>query len=36
VLASLDFDETVEASPVAFGNMLVIGSREGVYGIRIS
>ena len=36
VLASLDFDETVEASPVAFGNMLVIGSREGVYGIKIS
>ena len=36
VLASIDFDETVEASPVAFGNMLVIGSREGVYGIKIS
>ena len=36
VLATLDFDETVEASPVAFGNMLVIGSREGVYGIKIS
>ena len=36
VLASLNFDETVEASPVAFGNMLVIGSREGVYGIKIS
>ena len=36
ILTTLDFDETVEASPVAFGNMLVIGSREGVYGIRIS
>ena len=36
VLATIDFDETVEASPVAFGNMLVIGSREGVYGIKIS
>lgn len=36
VLATLDFDETVEASPVVFGNMLVIGSREGVYGIKIS
>ena len=36
VLASIDFDETVEASPVVFGNMLVIGSREGVYGIKIS
>lgn len=36
ILTTLDFDETVEASPVAFGNMLVIGSREGVYGIKIS
>ena len=36
VLATIDLDETVEASPVVFGNMLVIGSREGVYGIKIS
>lgn len=36
VLATLDFDETVEGSPAVFGNMLVIGSREGIYGIRIS
>lgn len=36
VLATLDFDQTVEASPVVFGNMLVIGSREAVYGIKIS
>jgi outer membrane protein assembly factor BamB len=36
ILATIDLDETVEASPVAFGNMLVIGSREGVYGIKIS
>ena len=36
ILATIDLDETVEASPVAFGNMLVIGSREGVYGIKVS
>jgi outer membrane protein assembly factor BamB len=36
VLATLDFRQTVEASPVVFGNMLVIGSREAVYGIKIS
>ncbi len=36
VLDILDLDETVEASPVAFGNILVIGSREKVYGIKIS
>ncbi len=36
VLDTLDFDQTVEASPVVFNNMLVIGSREAVYGIRIS
>ena len=36
VLSTLDFRQTVEASPVVFGNMLVIGSREAVYGIKIS
>ena len=36
VLATLDFGQTVEASPVVYGNMLVIGSREAVYGIKIS
>lgn len=36
VLATLNFGQTVEASPVAFGNMLVIGSREAVYGIKVS
>lgn len=36
VLDTLELGETVEASPVAFGNMLVIGSREKVYGIKIS
>ena len=36
VLASLDFGQSVEASPVIFGNMLVIGSREAVYGIQVS
>lgn len=36
VLSTLDFGQTVEASAVVFGNMLVIGSREAVYGIKIS
>ncbi len=36
VLYSLGFDETAEASPVVFGNMMVLGTREGVYGIKIS
>ena len=36
VLSTLDFGQTVEASPVVFGNMLVIGSREAVYGIKVS
>ena len=36
VLSSLNFKQTVEASPVVFNNMLVIGSREAVYGIKIS
>ena len=36
VLSTLDFRQTVEASPVVFGNMLVIGSREAVYGIKVS
>jgi len=36
VLDTLDFGQTVEASPVVFDNMLVIGSREAVYGLRIS
>lgn len=36
VLDTLDFGQTVEASPVAFGNILVIGTREAVYGIKIS
>ena len=36
ILDTYDIHETVEASPVVFGNMLVLGSREGVYGIKIS
>ena len=36
VLDTLDLKQTVEASPVVFGNMLIIGTRQGVYGIRIS
>lgn len=35
VLCTLDFGQTVEASPVVFDNMLVIGSREAVYGIKV-
>ena len=36
VLYALGFDQTTEASPVIFGNMMVLGTREGIYGIRIS
>ena len=36
VLSSLGLDQTTEASPVIFGNMMVLGTREGIYGIRIS
>lgn len=36
VLDTLDFGQTVEASPVVFDNMVVIGTREGIYGVRIS
>jgi len=36
VLYALGFDETTESSPVVFGNMMVFGTREGVYGIKIS
>ena len=36
ILYSLGLDQTTEASPVVFGNMMVLGTREGVYGIRIS
>ena len=35
-LSSLGFDQTTEASPVVFGNMMVIGTREGIYGVKIS
>ena len=31
-----DIDQTVEASPVVFNNMLLIGSRQGVYCFKIS
>lgn len=31
-----DIDQTVEASPVVFGNRLLIGSREAVYCFKIS
>ena len=36
VLYALGLGETAEASPVVFGNMMVLGTREGVYGIKIS
>lgn len=36
ILYALGFDETTEASPVVFGNMMVLGTREGIYGIKIS
>lgn len=36
ILSSLGLDQTTEASPVVFGNMMVLGTREGVYGIKIS
>ena len=38
VLYALGFDksQTTEASPVVFGNMMVMGTREGIYGIKIS
>lgn len=36
IVSSLDFKQTVEASPVIFNNMMVIGTREGIYGLKIS
>ena len=36
ILYALGFAETTEASPVVFGNMMVLGTREGIYGIKIS
>ena len=36
ILSSLGLDQTTEASPVVFGNMMVLGTRKGVYGIKIS
>ena len=36
ILYALGFDQTTEASPVIFGNMMVLGTREGIYGIKIS
>ena len=36
ILCEHFFDETVEASPVVFDNMIVLGSREAVYGFLIS
>ena len=36
VLYALGLDQTTEASPVVFGNMMVLGTREGIYGIKIS
>ena len=36
VLSSLGLNQTTEASPVVFNNMMVLGTREGIYGIKIS
>ena len=36
VLTTIDLGQTTEASPVAFNDMIVIGTREGVYGYKIS
>lgn len=36
VLSALGLDQTTEASPAIFGNMMVLGTREGIYGIKIS
>ncbi len=31
----IDLDETVEASPVVFNDMIILGTREAVYGIKV-
>ncbi len=36
ILYALGFAETTEASPVVFGDMMVLGTRQGIYGIKIS
>ena len=36
LLTSQDLGQTVEASPVVFGNYLVLGTRSGMYGFKIS
>lgn len=36
VLTVYDLGETTEASPVAFNDMIVLGTRQGVYGFKIS
>ena len=33
---TLNLGETTEASPVVFNDMFVLGTREGVYGIKVS
>lgn len=36
IVTDLGLAQTTEASPVVFGNMFVIGTREAVYGIKVS
>ena len=36
IVDELGLEQTTEASPVVFGNMFVIGTREGVYGIKVT
>ncbi len=35
-LTTLELGQTVEASPVVFGNYMVLGTRSGMYGFKIS
>lgn len=36
ILYALGLGQTTEASPVIFGNIMVLGTREGIYGIKIN
>lgn len=36
VLQVIDLDQTIEASPVIFNNMMILGTREGIFCFKIS
>lgn len=36
IVYSLGLEQTCEASPIVFNNMIVLGTREGIYGFKIS